>query len=517
MFDIYLYNFNKKPNSLDKPGISDVPDTYKCVMKTISSVITPVIEIADTKGTNRIPLYNYAYIPDFQRYYFVEDVRYDIGVWTISMRCDVLATYRTDILNSRQYVLRSSSDYNDDLVDTFYNTYIDPSTCYSRVLATSDPEEHLPNDTWRTLSYYFSGQIGQGCFVIGVVGTVLTGVNYYLMPTRVFRRFLNNGFQMVPSDMTSVDTGIGQALYNYLQYVTYCKWFPFMPAPSRLAQYTAVTEIPCGSQSVDVSASGSVDDCYQISSDMVIELREQITIPRHPQASSYSYMDLSPFSQYTLYFQPFGCIPIDSTKIYGSTYLTLKWYIDFCTGCVELRAYADNGALVYTESTQIGVTIPISSMIVDWKVGAGVSALTWLKTAAEEISGGADLSSFGNAHRNMNDVRASIESAAPDTNKSLIDTIMDTTMASLGQCTTKGQPASFLSYQMGKPFIFAYFMNQTAHDPDLFGMPLCEDKRLDNLSGFVLCGNAVVDYVTGNPTVDEQNAIISMLNSGVFL
>jgi len=517
MFNITLYKFNKRPNSTKVPTTGG--DVVPCVMKSISSVITPIIEVTDPKGNNNIPLYNYAYIPAFNRYYFIEDVRFDIGVWTLFLRTDVLASYKEDIENSRQYVLRSASAYNPDLVDTFYNTYVDEENAYAKALATNYPEEYVPaDDTWAVRSTYFSGSIGNGCFVVGVVGTTLTGVNYYLMPARVFRRFLNRGFQMVPSQMTSVDTGIAQSLYNYLQYVTYCKWFPVMPSPRTLDQYTAVYEIPCGSQTINVSASSDTtpDDCYHIDTNMVIEYREYITIPKHPSFGTYNYLNLSPFAQYSLYFQPFGCIPLDSTKIYGSDELKVTWYIDFCTGAVELQLFNEQGGMVYTESTQIGVTIPISSMIVDWKVGLGLSALTWIKTKAEDMSGSAPLTAFGNAHRNMNDVRAAIENA-PEQNKSLIDTVMDTVSASMGQVATKGQPASFLSYQMGRPYIFAFFMEQTAHDINRFGAPCCANKRIDSLTGFVLCANAMVDYVTGHPTVDEQNAIISMLNSGVYI
>ena len=61
MFNIVLYNFNKRPNSLKKPTAQTTGQTIQCVMKSVSSVITPIIEISDPKLTNSIPLYNYAY------------------------------------------------------------------------------------------------------------------------------------------------------------------------------------------------------------------------------------------------------------------------------------------------------------------------------------------------------------------------------------------------------------------------------------------------------------------------
>ena len=69
MFNIVLYNFNKRPNSMKKPTAQTSGQTIQCVMKSVSSVITPIIEISDPKLTNSIPLYNYAYIAAFNRYY----------------------------------------------------------------------------------------------------------------------------------------------------------------------------------------------------------------------------------------------------------------------------------------------------------------------------------------------------------------------------------------------------------------------------------------------------------------
>ena len=51
-------------------------------------------------------------------YYFVEDIKLQSkDVYEVNCKLDVLATYRNDILGSTQFVLRSASDYNINLVD----------------------------------------------------------------------------------------------------------------------------------------------------------------------------------------------------------------------------------------------------------------------------------------------------------------------------------------------------------------------------------------------------------------
>jgi len=522
MFNIILYKYNKRPNSLKRPTAQTQGLTVPCVMKSISSVITPIIEISDPKLSNEIPLYNYAYIADFGRYYFIEDVRFDIGVWTLWLRCDVLATYQDDIMNSRQYVLRSTSDYNPDLIDTLYNTYINSQRNYTEVKYDSDGVSNYDHssDIWRNYSY-FNRSISQGCFCIGVIGNNATGVSYYIMPKVSFQSLLGNLFDTVPSDSGSASVLEAKTLANYLQYITYCRWFPLLPLDGNLG--TMVRTISFGGKDIPVlgPAPGAVDSfCYMVDETMVDHFKITMTLPRHPQNTEYSYMSLAPYSEYSLYFQPFGIIPLDSAKIYRCPRIEVHWYVDYCTGSCELQIFGVNNdlddlPLIYSANSQIGVTIPVSDLIVDWKIGMGMAALSWIKSVAPNDYASRNMTG-GVRKWQPNDIEASIRST-PDQNVSLIDTVMNTLGATMGQIVTKGSSDSFLAYNMGRPFIFAYFMEQTAHMPELFGQPCCKNLRLDNISGFCLCENATVEYSIGNPTVDEQNAVISMLNSGIFV
>lgn len=521
MFTITLYKFAKRPNSLKKPAATLQGTEVSCSMKTVSSIVTPIIEISDPKLNNSIPLFNYAYIQSFSRYYFIEDIRYELGVWSLWLRCDVLATYKDDIINSRQYVLRSTSNYNPDLIDTLYNTYIDSTTNYRSFTFPASVETYnRTTSAYETRSNYFNRSISQGGFCIGVVGNNQTGVSYYMMSSSTFRNILNLAFAVVPSDMTDVSAGVGKALFNPLQYVTYCKWFPAMPLSGNLG--TAVDFINFGGQRVP--ASGTLSGCYMIDAAMVEENRVRMAIPPHPQADTYPYMALAPFSEYSLHFQPFGVIPIDSSKIYDCDYIYIYWYVDYCTGACELQIYADKSTvgtgvpdpLIYTENTQIGVNLPISNLVMDWKAGLGLTALSWIKSVAPNDYASRNMTG-GVTKWQPNDIESSIQSI-PDKNTSLIDTVMNTLGASMGQISTKGSSDSFLAYNMGRPFMFAYFMQQTAHMPDLFGSPCCKSLRLDNLTGFCMCSNATVEFsADSNVTVDEQNAVVSMLNSGVYI
>lgn len=85
--------------------------TYDCIIKDGTSIFTPTIrlnasDINVTKG-------NYAYIPKFKRFYYVTNVvsvRQD--VWEISLKCDVLMSFRDDIIEHKVIFNHSEKTYN---------------------------------------------------------------------------------------------------------------------------------------------------------------------------------------------------------------------------------------------------------------------------------------------------------------------------------------------------------------------------------------------------------------------
>lgn len=92
--DIILCNNNSEPNKINK-NISNLL-TLSGNLKEETSILNPVvlIEIEDPAE------YNYAYIPEFNRYYFINDiVSVRNGIWRISMTVDVLMSFKSSILN----------------------------------------------------------------------------------------------------------------------------------------------------------------------------------------------------------------------------------------------------------------------------------------------------------------------------------------------------------------------------------------------------------------------------------
>lgn len=76
------------------------------LLRNESSVVNPTILIEIDNPS----FYNYAYIPEFGRYYFITDmVSVRTNLWRISMSVDVLMSYQEQILNLDVIVNNASS------------------------------------------------------------------------------------------------------------------------------------------------------------------------------------------------------------------------------------------------------------------------------------------------------------------------------------------------------------------------------------------------------------------------
>lgn len=78
-------------------------------LKDKTDIIAPVIILR----SESLILSNYAYIPEFNRYYFVSKIElFPNGIYNISLRCDVLESFKTEILNSTGFINQQTKNVN---------------------------------------------------------------------------------------------------------------------------------------------------------------------------------------------------------------------------------------------------------------------------------------------------------------------------------------------------------------------------------------------------------------------
>lgn len=115
---INLYNTNSPKNKITK-SLTAV-DTLTGTLREESSVISPVITIERSSPTG----FNYAYIPEFGRYYFVEDI--DVirnKLLRLHLRVDPLMSFANEIKANTAIVRKSASNYNVLINDNSLRSY----------------------------------------------------------------------------------------------------------------------------------------------------------------------------------------------------------------------------------------------------------------------------------------------------------------------------------------------------------------------------------------------------------
>lgn len=130
-FSVDLYQ-NESPVEKIGKTLSNSHTISDVVLKRDTSILRPVLLINSAQD---IYTYNYMYISEFGRYYFIDDIRsVNNNIWEISAHVDVLETYKSQILANTAVIRRQSLKYNTYLNDPEWKTY-----AYEQVAAFKFP------------------------------------------------------------------------------------------------------------------------------------------------------------------------------------------------------------------------------------------------------------------------------------------------------------------------------------------------------------------------------------------
>ena len=102
--DITFYKTKSETNKINKT-LSDAI-TLTGSFKDNTNIVLPTITVHYNADLLTL---NYCYIPVFNRYYFVDSIELDGEFLVIALSCDVLMSFKNDILSSKVRVVRSSS------------------------------------------------------------------------------------------------------------------------------------------------------------------------------------------------------------------------------------------------------------------------------------------------------------------------------------------------------------------------------------------------------------------------
>ena len=518
----FYKNFSKRQNSTKQPLESSAKDSFSCYIKDNCRVTEPVIEIVLTGSTPLSPVnpaklgYNYAYISDFSRYYFVNDWNYYKGTWTASLSVDVLASFKTQIGALSKYVRRSASTFDGDLIDTYYPTKLGADITYSFV-----DNPFLINPF--------------GSFIVGIVGrNVLNvpnigGVNYYLFTYDEMREFigylLSDPFADLVSDPTAgLTQSVAKAMVNPTDYIESCIWFPFtIEGISATVQpqlgWWSMSPLSNGCSPLGSGFVNSLKFYYKSSSSGTTIYDNVLQLPSHPQISRGNYLDYEPYSTYIFHLEPWGDIPLRASDIMGYNSITFEIFAEGLTGMGAIEIYNGADKLIERRFAQLGVTMSISQIISEFSTGGvtagAIGGLAIANQKNDLIGIAKDLFTFNTGKRAqaMKEWGAIKESVWKD--------VMSGIEAYNSNATVQGVNGSIISLTgsqlaTGMDSTGAYLkmirFNLVDENLDETGRPLNKMKTINTLSGYIECADGDCDI----PCYDYEKASIGVFLTGGF-
>lgn len=460
-----FYVFPKRTNSTKRPSSGT---DYNIEVKAPCNIINPEIKIASNANPTG---YNYCCIPTWGRYYWVKNWTYSNSLWTASLVVDALASYRDQIGSSTEYVVRSSAQYDSSISDSLY------------------PAKATVQSVTNAFQGGFAETISEGFFVIGFIAKApnsIGAVTYVVMSPGNAKKLsskLLTDVSYLSIDNAEISDSLTKILFNPYQYIVSCNYFPFDIA-ELTAHLPLVSSVDVGWWSVDVPCWILGEDNNKLTKSV------SVSIPKHPQAGSRGgYCNASPYTDYTIFLQPFGVIPLDASKLWGATTLSIQYTVDLFTGDSILRMFTDTNQLVHETTAKLGVPIQLSNITFDVPSGGGL-----LQTGIAAAVGGLQAALTGGS---FSDVGNGILNAAQATNADV---------------ASKGATGSTIAFD-SVPYMVARFKILVDDNNEDHGRPLCKRVQLSTIPGFIMVDDPDIAL---NATAAEIDSVKSYLKNGFF-
>lgn len=477
---IYITSGGKLENSTKVLNFTGV-QPYDCYLKTPSSVERPEIIL-----TVFIPGAKYAWIPDFNRYYFIENITVIHNErFSYLLSVDVLGSYSNEIKLLSYLASRSSAG----------------SAMLPDPLVTHKNDIHVvENNTSLT------GFDQTGGYVLGTVGggtsSQAGSVSLYLITGSVLNSMMAELFN--PSSTIyggDLDDDQVKTYFNPFQYIVSCQWVPFTPGagsdPIKFGFWTS-------------SYNGIL---LGAGYEMGYNFTGGITVPK---VNGDNFTSFSPeWVRHDLYVPGFGNFPIDP-KYSGKTIYINVW-MDWATGQAncDLCTGSLTSDYIGRMSGQLGIPIQLSQLSVDASnlgtttIG-GLDTVTggWLSDAAAGKKG--EVASF--ILRTLG-VAANTASNLPLVGQ-LVGGGREAMAPTLESCGTNGN-RFYIKNMFQAVLTSTYFSPDNMTDVQTsFNKPDDKIRQIGSLSGYAVFNT---EYPAGIGNASESAAITAFLNGGVYI
>lgn len=480
---IYCGKIAKRRNSTLQPTLTG---SYDVLLKSPTSLHTPTFTIS--AGS-----FDYNYLKWDDRYYFVTDVvSKNNSLWEVSAVCDVLATFKADILASTQFVSYSSASGGTWLPDTRIP-----------LLKSGSVQKNASS-----MNFLFTAG---GFYVLSVIGD--SGCKVWATDITNIRALVNNISQWTDSlintivsnlphvtpttevqayeNFTSAIIGTGTLGNGYLDApncIRSCIWVPFFISDFIVG---SGTNIYLGA--FDTGATGY--ECKTTPHNNSIS----INIPWQ-----HSDWRRAVCEEVYLYLPLVGMVNIPSDEIVNESALTIEWSATATDGCIAYCVKAGN-QVVGTYGANASVNYPIG---ISQQASAGEIMQAAFAGVQKTVSSGIRAAESGKLSAKVDTAFSAISGVYDTMNTAM--TRHNSCIGGIGGGAGVGLDLDATVFTVSHDTIVTpSSMQQT------MGLPTMKPMALSTLTGYCQCANAHVG-ATG-AEAQELDEIDSYLNSGFYI
>ena len=477
---ITLYKFTKRQNSTKRPALTDSHVDVTVFLKEPCDEFKPVFQL-DAQ------LAEYNYVQWGSKYYWITSKTY-VTSDVIEIHCtkDLLATYKTEIGSSTQYILRSSHAYSGSIVDNLY-----PITT-NRNDAADESTVKLA-DMW---------DASNGFYVVGIMCKAQSGhsINNRLRRGNVVYLMLTKIQLYNFVDLLGTQSGFLSSTKpaDFLVSFTYIPIDITLVGADSLSS-PAYIHIGDPLNGWDLTVADYIPNSTVIGANGIYTYTPSpayVTLPIHPYSIARGeYLNYPPYTNLTAYLGPFGTVNLTQMDTsyggYGSIYYNFT--LDLCTGQAIFRFYDHSAPTDLTEATvsrigRLGVPIQIATSTYG-NISSTVSALG----SAIGMIGG--IASGNYALAGSSAVGFVGSAAASMTPK--VDSV--------------GSNGSFA--ELYRPYILAAFFKPTDEDNADRGRPLCTTATISSHPGYIMTSDCDIALMASDA---EIISVRNQMNEGFF-
>jgi hypothetical protein len=471
---VRFYHFSKRNKSTKVPTVTYT--AVNCFLKEGTSLTAPVILIQTFNAAE----YNYCYIPDFRRYYFISNSMYVERMYEVALTEDYLATFKSQI----------GATY----ANVMYATGSTKNIADSRIPVKA---EVARGHSYNAVSNMTITE-GSGAVILGITGKGSFGT--YLMQDSTEVSELLDGIDSWSSFITDNWTFTKQLFFggSASECLKSAIALPLVFGGSDVSSGTAVAlslgNYPC------MTSGGSSIKGYKITKP-ILKYNGIIDIP-------WQSTDWKRIAQYTdikLYLPLIGMITIPSTEVMDDSSLTCHYAINVTSGDISVE--------VYGTSSQIKVAVASGNCAMPTAYGStGINTSKLTQAAATGVGvmtaiKAASLSAGPLSYAGQVAIGAGIAAAAGQT----IDALGGSGQGSGGLGGGSNQGLDKVMHC----FVSQKVLTDTQSNLDaIIGKPFMGLARVDSFVGYVQTDG--FQFASEGALSSEKDMINKLLDSGIY-